>query len=297
MIVNRQNLQAAFTGFKTAFNQAFEGTNSDYQNIAMTVPSMTSQEVYPWLGQTTNFREWVGDRVYQALKQYDFTVKNKPYENTIAVNRDHLEDDQYGIYTPLFQQMGIDSRQHPDTLLWPLLKDGFNQLCYDGQNFFDTDHPVMDANGNETSVSNSGGGSGTPWFLIDNTRAVKPMIWQTRKPYNFVAMDQETDEAVFSRKEYRYGVDTRVAAAYGLWQLAYGSKQTLDATSFNAAYAAMSEMKGDNGRPLGVRPKLLIVPPSLRATALEVVKAERNAAGATNINRDVVDVLVTPWLA
>lgn len=297
MIVNRQNLQAAYTGFKTAFNQAFEGANSDYQNIAMTVPSMTSQEVYPWLGQTTNFREWVGDRVYQALKQYDFTVKNRSYENTIAVNRDHLEDDQYGIYTPLFQQMGVDSRQHPDTLLWPLLKDGFNQLCYDGQNFFDTDHPVMDADGNETSVSNSGGGSGAPWFLIDNTRAVKPMIWQTRKPYNFVAMDQETDEAVFSRKEYRYGVDTRVAAAFGLWQLAYGSKQTLDATSFNAAYAAMSEMKGDNGRPLGVRPKLLIVPPSLRATALEVVKAERNAAGATNINRDVVDVLVTPWLA
>ncbi|HEJ9874075.1 TPA: Mu-like prophage major head subunit gpT family protein, partial [Pseudomonas aeruginosa] len=48
---------------------------------------------------------------------------------------------------------------------------------------------------------------------------------------------------------------------------------------------------------LGIRPKLLVVPPSLRSQALEVVKAERNAAGATNINRDVVDVLVTPWLA
>ncbi|MOA69498.1 Mu-like prophage major head subunit gpT [compost metagenome] len=56
-------------------------------------------------------------------------------------------------------------------------------------------------------------------------------------------------------------------------------------------------MKGDKGKVLGIRPKLLVVPPSLRGVALEVVKAERNAAGATNINRDAVDVLVTPWLA
>ena len=55
-------------------------------------------------------------------------------------------------------------------------------------------------------------------------------------------------------------------------------------------------MTGDKGKKLGIRPKLLVVPPSLRAAALEVVKAERDAAGATNINRDVVDVLVTPWL-
>ncbi|MNR39218.1 Mu-like prophage major head subunit gpT [compost metagenome] len=79
--------------------------------------------------------------------------------------------------------------------------------------------------------------------------------------------------------------------------MAYASKETLDATSFNEAFADLQSLKGDNGRPLGIRPKLLVVPPSLRATALEVVKAERNAAGATNINRDVVDVLVTPWLA
>lgn len=296
MIVNRQNLSQAFTGFKTLFQQAFDGAQSDYGQVAMTVPSTTSQEVYAWLGQNTNFRKWVGERVYQALKQTDWTVKNEPYENTIEINKDNFEDDQYNVYGPVFSQMGLDTKQHPDTLIWPLLLNGWSQTCYDGQNFFDTDHPVLDADGNETSVSNSGGGSGAAWFLLDNTRAIKPIIWQTRKPYEFVAMDQATDEAVFSKKMFRYGVDTRVAAAYGLWQLIYGSKQTLDATNFNAAYAGMSSMKGDNGRPLGLRPKLLVVGPTNRAAALEVVKAERGANGATNINRDVVDVLVVPWL-
>jgi phage major head subunit gpT-like protein len=59
----------------------------------------------------------------------------------------------------------------------------------------------------------------------------------------------------------------------------------------------MMGLKGDKGKPLGVKPTLLVCGPTQRAAALEVVKSERAANGATNINRDAVDVLVTPWLA
>lgn len=297
MIINRANLSNAFTGFKAAFQQQFDGAQIDYDQIVMEVMSTTAVEEYGWLGSTTRFREWIGDRVLQALKQHDYSIKNKSFENTVAVPREAYEDDQYGIYAPLMAQLGQDAKEHPAELVYNLLKEGFTTKCYDGQNYFDSDHPVLDAAGEETSVSNTGGGSGAPWFLLDTSRVMRPIILQKRKPYNFVSMTNEDDENVFMRKEYRYGVDARLNVGFGLWQLAYASKQTLDAASFNAAYAAMQGMKGDNGRPLGLRPKLLVVPPSLRATALEVVKAERNAAGATNINRDVVDVLSTPWLA
>ncbi|MCY1359736.1 Mu-like prophage major head subunit gpT [compost metagenome] len=215
----------------------------------------------------------------------------------MGVPRESIEDDSYGLFNPLMGQLGQDAAEHPATLLYDLLKNGFSRTCYDGQYFFDTDHPVVTASGGEGSVSNFGGGAGTPWFLLDTTRVMKPLILQKRKPYNFVTLDGETDENVFMRKEYIYGADARLNAGFGLWQLAYASKQTLDAASFEAAYAAMQGMKGDKGKVLGIRPKLLVVPPSLRGVALEVVKAERNAAGATNINRDAVDVLVTPWLA
>jgi len=297
MIVNRANLAMAFTGFKASFQKAFEGAAIDFDQLVLRVPSTTSQEAYAWLGQTTGFREWIGDRVIQALKQHNYTIVNKSFENTVGVPREAIEDDQFGIYSPLMAQLGQDAKEHPATLVYELLKSGFTKTCYDGQFFFDTDHPVLAADGTETSVSNTGGGSGTPWFLLDTSRVMRPIILQTRKPYTFVPMDKDDDEGIFMRKEYRYGVDARLNVGFGLWQLAYGSKQTLDAASFNAAYAAMQGMKGDNGRPLGLKPKLLVVPPSLRATALEIVKAERNAAGATNINRDVVDVLSTPWLS
>lgn len=296
MQINQQNLRAMFTGYRTAFQNAFAGIRPDFDPFTMPVPSVNGTEDYGWLGKSTAFREWIGDRVIQNLVLHDYSIKNKTFENTVGVNREAIEDDSYGLFTPLMGQLGQDSAEHPAELIYSLLSAGFTGKCYDGQNFFDTDHPVTDKLGKEVSVSNFQGGSGTPWFLMDTTRIMKPMILQKRKNYNFVAMQSETDENVFMRKEYVYGVDARLNAGYGLWQLAQASRETLDATSFNELYADMMSMEGDRGKKLGIRPKLLVVPPSLRAQALEVVKAERNAAGATNINRDVVDVLVTPWL-
>lgn len=297
MIINKATLAILHTGYKAAFAAAFSAAAIDYDQLVLEVKSGTAIETYGWLGATTRFREWIGDRVVQNLGVHDYSIKNKSFENTVGVPRDAIEDDQYGIYTPLMSQLGQDAKEHPAELVYALLKAGFASKCYDGQYFFDTDHPVIGANGQETSVSNFQGGSGTPWYLLDTTRMIRPLILQKRKPYNFVAKTAETDDNVFDRKEYVWGVDARLNVGYGLWQLAYASKEALDATSFGEAYAEMQSLKGDNGRPLGIRPKLLVVPPSLREKALEVVKAERNAAGATNINRDVVDVLVTPWLA
>nr|WP_313406309.1 Mu-like prophage major head subunit gpT family protein [Pseudomonas sp.] len=297
MIINKQNLAILHTGFKASFQNAFDGAPIDYNQLVMEVNSGTAIEQYGWLGATTRFREWIGDRVIQNLALHDYAIKNKSFENTVGVPREAIEDDQYGTYNPLMAQLGQDAKEHPAELVYALLKNGFTGKCYDGQFFFDTDHPVIGANGQETSVSNFQGGSGTPWFLLDVTRVMRPIILQKRKNYQFVAKTGETDDNVFDRKEFVWGVDARLNVGYGLWQLAYASRETLNAANFNAAYAAMQSMKGDNGRPLGIRPKLLVVPPTLRATALEVVKAERNAAGATNINRDVVDVLTTPWLA
>ncbi|ADU63407.1 MAG: Mu-like prophage major head subunit gpT family protein [Pseudodesulfovibrio sp.] len=297
MIINHTTLSALFTGFKVLFNKAFEGTRSDWEKLAMIVPSTTSQEVYAWLGMTTGFRKWVGDRVVQNLKSHNFTIVNEPFENTVGVARDNIEDDQIGVYSPLFAQLGEDARTHPDTLIFALLAAGFATRCYDGQYFFDTDHPVVGAGGAVTSVSNMQAGSGTPWFLLDTSRVIKPLIFQKRKDYTFVSLDKETDANVFNRREYLYGVDARCNVGYGLWQMAFGSKAALDATNYGAARAAMMGMKGDNGRPLGIRPTTLVVPPTLEKAALEVVKAERNADGATNVYRDSAEVLVTPWLA
>jgi len=98
------------------------------------------------------------------------------------------------------------------------------------------------------------------------------------------------------RKKYRYGVDARVNVGYGLPHLAYASKQALDVTNYSAARAAMAGVKGDKGKPLAINGNLLVVPPSLERAALEVVKADRNANGATNVMQGTAEVMVCPWL-
>lgn len=174
--------------------------------------------------------------------------------------------------------------------------NGFTSLCYDGQPFFDTDHPVLDANGDEQSVSNLMGGSGAAWFIMDTNRPIKPFIWQNRKPYNFVSLDDEKDQNVFMRKEFLYGVDGRGNAGFGLWQLATASKQTLDETNYNAARAAHTGRTGDYGKKLALTGNLLVVGPSNEAAAKKIVAAEYGANGATNVNKGTAEVLVVPYL-
>lgn len=296
MIINQQNLRAAFTGFQTIFNQAFAGVKPTYERVAMVVNSTTREERYPWIGQLPRIREWLGDRVVQNVSNFDFTIKNKDFESTIGVDRNDIEDDKLGLYNPLFQMLGDSAAKFPEELVYGLLQLGFSTLCYDGQFFFDVDHPVLDANGNPTSVSNYGGGAGAPWYLIDATRPIKPLIFQRRRPFDFTRMDAPNDEVVFNRKEYRYGIDSRCNVGFGLWQIAYASKQTLDNANYALARAALMGMLGDFGRPLGIMPSLLVVGPSNEGAARKTVISETTAAGATNEWKGTAEVLVVPWL-
>ena len=186
---------------------------------------------------------------------------------------------------------------HPSRLVWGFLKAGFATLCYDGQYFFDIDHPVIDENGVMQSVANTDGGAGTPWFLINDSRALKPILWQVRKDWQFVAKDKVDDDNVFSKKEFVYGSDSRMNVGFGFWQFAWGSRQALNAANYGAARAALSSMKGDYGRPLGIMPKLLVVPPALESAALKIINNELSAGGETNEWKGTAEVLVVPWLA
>jgi phage major head subunit gpT-like protein len=300
MLINKTNLNDVFSGFKTSFRKGFDGAESHFKDVAMVVPSSTREETYGWLGQFPKIQEWVGDRVIKNLVAHSYAVKNKLFEDTIAVKRVDVEDDQYGVLSPLFDEMGRAAAEHPDELIFSLLAAGFATQCFDGQYFFDTDHPVGDQ-----TVSNMQAGAGVPWFLLDTSKAIKPMLFQNRSPYNFQQMDKDGDENVFMRDEFLYGVRGRANAGFGLWQLAYASKDNLTAANYEAARKVMMELKGDEGRPLGIKPNILVVPASLEGDALRLLnngsRVETYGAGpdyvaVTNEWAGTADVIVSAWL-
>jgi phage major head subunit gpT-like protein len=299
MIITRGTLATLFVAFKAAFASGLGQAESQWQKIATLVPSTTKSNEYGWLGKFPKMREWVGDRVINGLLQHGYTIRNKSYELTVGVDRDDIEDDNLGIYTPLMTEMGQSAAEKPDELVFGLLSNGHANLCYDGQNFFDTDHPVIAEDGSVGTQANldDNAGAGTRWYLLDTRRALKPLIFQDRKAANFVSMDSETDENVFMRKEFVYGVDNRCNAGYGFWQQAFCSRKALDEANLVAAYTAMTERKGDHGRPLGIKPSVLVVPPGLKFAAMKLVNATTLANGADNVMKGLVEVIDDPRLA
>ena len=55
-------------------------------------------------------------------------------------------------------------------------------------------------------------------------------------------------------------------------------------------------LKGDNGRPLGLMPDLLVVPGSLEGAARRVVKVSTLTGGGDNTWYNTADLLVSPLL-
>jgi phage major head subunit gpT-like protein len=293
MIINQANLDGIYKSFSTIFREAFEGAPSMWQQVAMLTQSSGRSLDYKWLGAFPLMREWLGDRVIKDLSAYHYEIVNKDFEATVEVDRNDIEDDQIGVYTPMLQSLGAAAKQHPDILVFALLKAGFETLCYDGQPFFDTDHPVAGA-----SVSNYGGGSQENWwYLMDLSRPIKPLILQRRKEISLVAQDQPDSENAFMRKKYRYGVDDRKNVGYGLWQLAYGSKDTLTAAHYATARVAMQSFKNDEGVPLGITPTHLVIPPALESAARTILLSERDDDNKINPWKNTAIPLVVPWLA
>lgn len=298
-IITPALLQALKTGFKAEFQRVFTATPSHYSEIATIVPSSTASNTYGWLGQFPDFREWIGDRVLKDMKAHGYAITNKTFESTVGVPRDDIEDDNIGVYKPLVSEMGRAAKVHPDRLCFGLLKAGASTACYDGQNFFDTEHPVfpnVDGTGAAQTVSNFADGSGPAWYLLDNSRVLKAVLYQERHKPEFVSLTDPQDEAVFMKNLYRYGVDKRCNVGFSFWQLAYCSKLPLNEANFNAAYDAMAALQADGGNPLGIMPTHIVVPTTLRTAANEVVTVSRKANGADNPNANLVNVIVTPWL-
>lgn len=297
MILSQATLDALRVGYNTAFKNGLGMAPPQKDRVAMTIRSSTASNAYGWLNQMPGLREWIGARVIQNLAESTYSIVNRHFEETVGVDRNDIEDDNLGQYAMLMTRLGEAAAAFPEQLVWNALKAGFTTNCFDGQFFFDTDHPIVLEDGSTGTYANTDGGGGTPWFLLCTNQSIKPIIYQERKPATFVSKDSETDDNVFSQRRFVYGVDLRCNVGYGLPQMAWGSKQTLNATNYATARAALMSMKGDGGRPLGLVPDLLVVPPALESAGRKILNSENATAGETNEWKGTAELLVVPWLA
>lgn len=300
MIINQDSIKLIYVNVKSAFKAGIEGVTPLYPQVATQLPSSTRETNYAWLSQFPSLREWVGERVINNLSAYSYTIANRKFESTVSIMRDDIADDQLGLYGAIFQEMGSAAAQHPDQLLAELLKSGFTAPCYDGTPFFGAAHPVTV--GTEQSLISNCQLADKPadikpsWYLIDNSRAIKPFIWQLREKYELNSVNDPRDYNVFMTEEFLYGVRGRGNMGFSFWQLAFASQMDLTKDNFSDLYARMKSQKSDAGRPLAIAPKILLVGESNREAAFYIANAKTLDNLKPNPNYGLVDVIVSPYL-
>jgi len=302
-ILTQAQIDALNTTMKARFNKGLAVPNELWKQIAMLISSSGASNTYEWLSQFPAFREWVGARMHKVAKETAFTVKNRKFENTLDIPREKIEDDNYGMYGDIAESYGLSVNDLKNDLVFTLIASGFASVCYDGQFFFDTDHPIYpneDGSGVATLVSNMQTQAipGEPWVLLCTDRAPKPFYLQERLAAEFVPKTNAANsDGVFENDTFSYGGRWRGEAVYGFWQLAFGSNADLTVANFEAAFLSMETRKGDGNRKLGITPDLLVCGPANRSKAEALLKAQKNAAGADNVNYNKVKLIVTPWMA
>ena len=202
-----------------------------------------------------------------------------------------LKGDRLGVYSPLFSEMGREANLYPDRWVFGLLSAGFHNTCYDGQYFFDTDHPVGEKTVSNLDMPDEPSGEEVVWYVLDTNSFLKPIIFQEREKPILKAMEYRLD----SHNEMVYGIKARFNVGFGFWQRACASIKELNAENLKGVIERMRSLKDDKGSPLGIRPNLLVVPPSLEFKAKELVEAPM-VNGSSNILYKSLEVLSSSML-
>jgi phage major head subunit gpT-like protein len=145
------------TSFQAIFANAF--TEADkvaaWRKLCLQTISTSDKEAYNWLEAVPAMSEWKDMRAVMGLSAKSYEVTNKNYEGTIAVDRNTLEDDKYGMIAPRVRQLAVRCANHPAKLIYQLLNAGVSTPTYDGVNFFNTSRTFGDS-GTINNIVSSG---------------------------------------------------------------------------------------------------------------------------------------------
>lgn len=179
------SVNAFFQRLDFSFQQAFQKVPTYWSMVASEFPSDTEQNLYPFLSMIPGLREWLGPRTINNVAARAFAVPNKHWEATYGMDLNKFKDDTYGFYSQMQPMIAVQVAEWRDRRLAQKIELGTTEVCWDGQFFFDTDHPVDPDNSGAGTQSNKlvgsaydlTGNSGDPLVAYANVRAAM-QLWK-----------------------------------------------------------------------------------------------------------------------
>lgn len=265
-MIHAEILRGLWQEFSSQFNRAYE--TSEDLNVEAFVTSMslsTETMRFDFLKSDHQFEKWKGQRTFKQLDNAKYVVGYEEWHWGLKVLRRDIINATVGPLSLQAFNGGKEAAKLKPRICTDALQNGGDStsLCYDGQPFFDTEHPVGE-DGDISLVSNyyDGGGASaaSPWYLMDLSRGIKPIIHLEREAVRFYSFTNLTDPNVFFNKEFLFAADASMGTGYGLWQTCFRSEATPTVNKIRALDFAMRDLRGDIKDENGRRPKLGIKP-------------------------------------
>lgn len=287
-VVTQALMEALRTSFDTRFKNGRMKAKPVGAFMATAIPSSTKIATYGFLGDLPIFRKWAGEKRIKTLEEKVYQLINDPYEVTVGIHKHQVADDNLGLYGSIFEGWGMEAELWPDRLLFDALSQGHLRPCFDNQNFFDAAHPTYHDDGGTYSNINTAG-TVQPWYLLDCSKSLNPLIFQEREKPQFRMITDPEDSHVATTGEFIAYGEARGSAGYTLPFLAYRSTATLNAANYVAARDLMAGWTDDVGDPRGVRSTHCVYGVSNRAAADDLFGKQNLAGGESNVHWNAVE--------
>jgi len=161
---------------KAAFWQTYETYPSIMNGLVYNVTSDSDQETYPWLAYAPAVREMIGSRVKRGVPEISWTIKNKKWENTVAIPYEVRKFARLNQVQSLLGNLGGKARSYPDKLTAVLIQNGATAgyIGYDTLTFINANH--VDPGAAYTTVQSNvltyAAATGTTWTDVEMAAAI-----------------------------------------------------------------------------------------------------------------------------
>ncbi len=156
-IVSSDFLQGVLTNYRALFAREFSAAQAlqGWQQLTIKMDSDGATNEYTWFGTVPRMEDVSSDQVsLRGLEAYDFSIRNRPYQAAIEVDREAFERDQLNLITPRIQQLAGEAARHPGNLIFDLFEG--NPDAFDDTAFFATTRTIGDSDNIDNLLNGNG---------------------------------------------------------------------------------------------------------------------------------------------
>jgi phage major head subunit gpT-like protein len=134
-------LKAIDKNVRTTFKEARDKTVDKLKGKIYDITKVTGRKAnIVTLTDVPGMREFKSERVPGAISTIAQSLAPRKWEQTLAIKREDIEDDELGYVPKVTRRMGVKSKKHYPALIAAAIAQGFTTAMEDGYNFISDEH-------------------------------------------------------------------------------------------------------------------------------------------------------------